>query len=160
MISNYKDNKRKLRERKPLSLDYDAEDFIATNEYYLNIIRKWLTTELPKISTDKNSNSKLNELLTVNIKLMATDSADAATMRSFFFDKVDPELHDKTNDHMMNRLLDLYVMLVTSLPPEFIEWKREAFYESLLDLDMEIALEYETLPVMADIQFVARYLMP
>ena len=159
MMKKYSKNKLQSHMNNNTTLGYDAEDFIVLNEYYLNIIRKWLAVELPKLDKDKSSTSKLNELLTVNLKVMATDTEDAAAMRFFFFNKVDPELGDKSTDHLMNRILDLYVMLTTSLPPEFIEWKREVFYESLLDLDMEVALEYEVLPVMVDIQFTARYLM-
>lgn len=128
-----------------------VNELIGLNNRLDEYLILWINKEL------SNDAVKLKEMTIANLKIFYADADIAKTMRDFFFNKNELE----KGDYFISRIHDLYLVLQTSFPPQYLEHVERRFLETLIDLHYPVDDRfYEQFPLvwlLHKVQHVIRY---
>jgi len=83
------------------------------------------------------ANTKLAEIVVLNIKLLFSDSDYGKDMRNFLFKKP-ADADNKMKDYTISRIQDLYIHICTVFPEWFIDNKSRKFGDNIKKLGYDV----------------------
>lgn len=123
--------------KKETVFECTIEEFLVLNKTLDNHILAWINKE---ISGGIDNNTKLQELLIFNMKLLYSDTDNAKKMIDFMLDTKDGN-GDESLLH--SRIQDLYISICLSFPGSYIMFNKVRHMETLEILGYDTDGEYK-----------------
>lgn len=136
-------------------LDLSVGEFIALDIRLNEYIDQWVIAELKNGVTQ---NSKIAEIVIFNFKIIFDPNKEGAAMRDFISKR--KNIDDKS-EYILSRIQDLYIVIATSFPLQFVDFIRGKHTDTLKSLgyivDADIVNEIEFGWLLHRIQHSIRY---